>query len=88
MSTTQLRMDEMIDSVGGGVCKTIEELCEEFNIVFDDLIPREHAYIDERIFCCDRCNWTMPCDELADSEEADGFICRECDDEGEHEEED
>jgi hypothetical protein len=42
------------------------------------LSKEELSDIDKAIFTCDLCGWTMPQEEMGESEESDGFLCREC----------
>lgn len=81
------RIQELIDSVEGGVCKSIDELCREsLEVELEELTKEELSEIDQNIFTCDQCGWTMSVDDLGDREESDGFLCRECEDENKNEE--
>ncbi len=74
-------LDKIIRCVDGGVCRSIEELCKEcldkecLDKEFDSLSTKDQREIEDAIFTCTDCGWTMPNDEL--SEEEDG-VCREC----------
>lgn len=72
------RAQQVIDQVEGGVARSIGELCEQAGFSLEDLTKEETDEIDEAIFTCDMCGWTMPREE--ESESADGN-CRECEEE-------
>lgn len=71
-------IDDLVGDIEGGVAKSLEQLIEERGYDFDTLDRHTLAAIDERFFVCDQCNWTMPVDELSETEVGDGFLCREC----------
>lgn len=76
---------ELLDSieayVGGGVAETLENIIESLGYDFDKLDRHTKAAIDSQFFTCDECNHSMPVDECAETEEGDGFLCKECADE-------
>lgn len=73
---------EMEEYVGSGCSQSLEDIIGCFyGGDIENLDRHTLASIDERFFCCDQCNWTMPVDELAETEAGDGFLCKECADE-------
>lgn len=70
---------DMEEYIGGGTSETLEhvfEICCGYD--FYKLDRHTLAAIDEHFFTCDQCNWTMPVDELSETEADDGFLCKEC----------
>ena len=79
MSKDRDKIDEMISSVDGGCSSSICELVREhLDKELEELSQDETDRIDEAIFTCEQCGWTMPIDEQADEDDS---ICRECQDE-------
>lgn len=77
------RVEEIIDSVEGGVAKSINDIISD---VVDlesepELTKEELSDIDDAIFTCDMCGWTMPVDDRED--DSDLNVCRECYQDGE-----
>ena len=74
-------IQDMEEYIGGGTSETLEHVvgCVS-GIDLDKLDRHTLAAIDEHFFCCDQCNWTMPVDDLSETEAGDGFLCKECDD--------
>ena len=78
------KIQAIIDSVEGGVPKCIQTLLDE---AIDDgwLTQKEYqeneiailAMIDDSIFTCNICDWTIPIEEM--SEVNDDWRCRDCD---------
>ena len=69
------KIDDLISSVDGGVAQSICEMVrDQLDIELEDLPQTDLDRIDEAIFTCELCGWTMPTD---DESEEDG-ICREC----------
>jgi hypothetical protein len=75
------RVQPIIDSVEGGVAQGIEQLCEDAGLDFDALTREELEEIDNAIFTCELCGWTLPVDDRNDGESGDGLLCRECSEE-------
>lgn len=71
-------IDTLESMIQGGVAESLENLVEKMGFDLDKLDRHTLAVIDEMFFCCDQCNWTMPVDELCETEAGDGFLCREC----------
>lgn len=69
------RVKQVIDSVEGGVCKSIDELLNDIGFDLAELSKEEVEDIDDAIFTCSLCGWTMSCDERA---EDDDDTCLEC----------
>jgi hypothetical protein len=69
---------ELEASVKGGVAETLENLIESFGYNMEKLDRHTLAAIDERFFTCDVCNFSMPVDELSETEAGDGFLCNDC----------
>src|SRR5438128_1737565 len=74
------RIEEISDYVGGGCAQNLSELCQSvLDCTEDDLTREELCEWEEKLFTCDQCEWTMPIEELSESESSDGFLCLECD---------
>lgn len=70
------KLEEMIESVEGGVARGIDELVREYlDCELEDLTEEQLEEIDEAIFTCEMCGWTMPVEEQS---EDDAALCREC----------
>lgn len=67
--------------IKGGHAETLENLIESLGYDLDKLDQYTKAAVDERFFTCDDCCFSMPVDELSETEEGDGFLCKECADE-------
>lgn len=74
-------ISDLEGDIEGGVAKSLEQLIEKRGYQFDRLDRHTLAAIDEMFFVCDQCDWTMPVDELSETETGDGFLCKECADE-------
>ena len=71
------RLQPLIDSVEGGVCRSLEELCQEFiGCALTDLTQEELQYLDESLFVCSICDWTLPVDDRSEDDDED--ICQDC----------
>lgn len=68
---------KLVESVEGGVCKSLDELIEESfppgTLPTDD----EYQQIDNNVFECQSCGWTLPTEEMS----IDDDVCEECKDE-------
>ena len=71
-------LDDLQGKVQGGVAESLENLLESMGYKVEKLDRHTLAAIDEHFFCCDQCNWTMPVDDLSETEAGDGFLCKEC----------
>jgi len=72
-------LDDLQGRVQGGVAETLQNILDVMGYEIEELDRHTLAAIDEHFFCCDQCNWTMPVDELSETESGDGFLCKECD---------
>lgn len=83
------RIDEIVSYVDGGVCQNFDEICQAcLGCNYDDLSKENQANLADQIFHCEQCNWTLPSDDLGETEESDGFLCKECEDEALNDEDD
>lgn len=67
----------LTEHVDGGSCASIEELCNQCDIDFDSLTQEQLEEIDQYLFTCCQCDWTLPIDRLSQYDE-DELICDEC----------
>jgi hypothetical protein len=66
--------------VDGGVGKSIDYLLDqEFGFDTSNLTLEQCYQIDDTVFECAGCGWTMPSDMLSENEE--DMICTDCDEE-------
>lgn len=75
-------IDTLESMIQGGVAESLENLIESMGFNPDKLDRITLAVIDEMFFTCDQCNYTMPVDELCETGVGDGFLCRECAEDG------
>lgn len=67
---------QIVDQVEGGVARSIDELVREtLEMELEDLDNEVTDDIDEAIFTCENCGWTMPREEESEDEEG---TCEEC----------
>ena len=60
-----------------GTCKTIEEICDYYEVDPDEFLDKFASELDEQIFNCDRCGWWCEVGDYGNSE--DGMsICSNC----------
>jgi hypothetical protein len=67
------RIKEAIESVGGGVCKSVPEILQDFEVNYYTLTPEELEDLDSEIFNCSICDWTLP-----EEENGGEGVCVEC----------
>jgi hypothetical protein len=58
-----------------GTCQSTNEALEAFGYSDQDLDHEAALYIDERIFCCEQCEWWFEIGEMDEDEE---WVCEDC----------
>lgn len=72
--------EEKLESFCNEIAGTTQDMMAAFEGRFERLPTEEEAkYLDMVIFTCSCCGWTLPTDEIADSDE--DLICIQCADE-------
>ena len=72
-------ISKLVDAVEGGVARSLDELCREHLSRELDSFPQDELEeLDEYLFTCESCGWTMPIEEQAEEEPDGELICREC----------
>ena len=67
-------MDRMLEYVDGGVCASIEEIVTALDMDYDALDQDDFELIDDYLFTCEECDWTMPFDDKMEGTE----VCLDC----------
>lgn len=75
-------IDTLESMIQRGVAESLENLIEKMGFDLNKLDRITLAVIDEMFFTCDQCNHSMPVDELSETEAGDGFLCKECAEDG------
>jgi len=58
-----------------GTCQSMSEVLVKFGYEDMDLDLEAAMYIDDRIFCCEQCEWWF---EIAEMDEDEEWVCEDC----------
>lgn len=76
---TNEQIETICDKLRGQCLLDIEQVCDQMDIDFEELTIEDLRCIDDKVFCCERCNWWMELSELAEAAEVgNSLFCEEC----------
>jgi len=74
---TKAQLIELCEHLQGTSLSIEEAMDRLFDLSEDDLTASDTAFIDERIFCCEQCNWWNEISMMGDDAN-DRWICEDC----------
>ena len=76
---TNEQVDTIADKLRGQCMLDVEQVCEQMEIDYDDVTIEDLRCLDDKVFCCELCNWWFEMSELSeDSEAGNKLLCEEC----------